>query len=720
MNPKLMRQYSDILNEYQTGNIGKPGNVTKPGTVPGTGMAGNTPKTGTGASGFPVAGTGMAGNTKAKPSGQAAKPKAQPATAPAVQATAAQTQTSNYAGGDQRTANARDANAAPPAGTPAPSDTGTGGMDPAAMAQQATAMRPSADAAPAAPAAPPVAADIAAGQNIGGKFAAAASQKAAQDSFAKLSGMAPTIQAQPTAPAQASPATPPGLAAATTPAPADNGLAQNPAIVSPEVGKAQASSQAAAPEQPKGVFSSPTPAAAMPASQAPTVTSGSGAPITTGSGGTLKSRSPDEIAKSRSSAAGSFMGGQQFEEDLDEEVAEESIDDQIEEAFIDMLRLSGILLNEKAVSKQQQKFMGMVHAMQKGEKVKGASKELKKTAKDMPKKAAKDYASTKHKGLPQKVSESVMLEAGNNLEHIVTRFKHETKRFLNGDELDDDLYNALYDYYVDNGEMPYGVAKAREGDPFQWVGNRFEDELATMGYERQFQETVMPVMDDTLSELARLAGLGLSESRVDECGDMSMDQRDSMNISTNMSSDGNKTVTISAQGSDAEALMQMLKLAGMGHLGHDSHTEEPVIMVSKDDDEMMEYANDPNEEYHSVDSIIHQGNDLNREKRQYADKPKLGDNPMAEDVRVVGLDEELEALLDSLLIKDDLDEGSIEKSGPNDLTGTWSSKKGHPDVDPPVPMDPVYPNAKDINKPESPKAPKGPSSPAIPRPGGKK
>ena len=58
------------------------------------------------------------------------------------------------------------------------------------------------------------------------------------------------------------------------------------------------------------------------------------------------------------------------------------------------------LILEKAKSKAQQKFMGMVHAAQKGEKP--ASKEVAKVAKDMPKKAAKDYASTKHKGLPKK------------------------------------------------------------------------------------------------------------------------------------------------------------------------------------------------------------------------------------------------------------------------------------------------------------------------------
>lgn len=57
-------------------------------------------------------------------------------------------------------------------------------------------------------------------------------------------------------------------------------------------------------------------------------------------------------------------------------------------------------LEEKAVSKKQQKFIGMVHAAQKGEKP--ASKEVAKVAKEMPKKAAKDFAATKHEGLPEK------------------------------------------------------------------------------------------------------------------------------------------------------------------------------------------------------------------------------------------------------------------------------------------------------------------------------
>jgi hypothetical protein len=51
-----------------------------------------------------------------------------------------------------------------------------------------------------------------------------------------------------------------------------------------------------------------------------------------------------------------------------------------------------------AQSKAQQRFMGMVHAAQKGEEP--ASPEVAKVAKEIGPKDAKDFASTKHKGLP--------------------------------------------------------------------------------------------------------------------------------------------------------------------------------------------------------------------------------------------------------------------------------------------------------------------------------
>ncbi len=54
-----------------------------------------------------------------------------------------------------------------------------------------------------------------------------------------------------------------------------------------------------------------------------------------------------------------------------------------------------------AVSKAQQRFMGMVYAAKKG-KLTNPSPEVAKAAASMKKKDAKDFASTKHKGLPKK------------------------------------------------------------------------------------------------------------------------------------------------------------------------------------------------------------------------------------------------------------------------------------------------------------------------------
>ena len=33
----------------------------------------------------------------------------------------------------------------------------------------------------------------------------------------------------------------------------------------------------------------------------------------------------------------------------------------------------------------------------------------------------------------------------------------------------DKLYNELYDHFASNGDMPYGIMKARTGDPIQWI-----------------------------------------------------------------------------------------------------------------------------------------------------------------------------------------------------------------------------------------------------------
>ena len=57
-----------------------------------------------------------------------------------------------------------------------------------------------------------------------------------------------------------------------------------------------------------------------------------------------------------------------------------------------------------ATSKQQQRFMGLVRALQKGKiDPSKVSKKVKDVAKDMKAKDVKKFAATKHKGLPKKV-----------------------------------------------------------------------------------------------------------------------------------------------------------------------------------------------------------------------------------------------------------------------------------------------------------------------------
>ena len=146
-----------------------------------------------------------------------------------------------------------------------------------------------------------------------------------------------------------------------------------------------------------------------------------------------------------------------------------------------------------------------------------------------------------------KIAESrIVDESGETLDHVLNRFKFEVKQFEQGGELDQDLYEALFDYYCDSGEMPYGTAKARTGDPYEWVaqnleshlsgggivgGNQEEDPMLTReagipgnipaeqipgkedllrGKGRSYYEEEV-TMEDELNELARLAGLNTTE-----------------------------------------------------------------------------------------------------------------------------------------------------------------------------------------------------------------
>lgn len=59
------------------------------------------------------------------------------------------------------------------------------------------------------------------------------------------------------------------------------------------------------------------------------------------------------------------------------------------------------------------------------------------------------------------------------LEQLFTKHEAELKAFDQG-LMSENLYQDFYNYYLDSGQMPYGVAKARTDDPWNWVGAQVE------------------------------------------------------------------------------------------------------------------------------------------------------------------------------------------------------------------------------------------------------
>ena len=87
-----------------------------------------------------------------------------------------------------------------------------------------------------------------------------------------------------------------------------------------------------------------------------------------------------------------------------------------------------------AVSKAQQKFFGIVRAIQKGEMA-PTSPETAKAAAEMKKKDVKDFASTKHKNLPDKVEVKEIYsntDAGRAARY--KKFDDEKKKFAKDDK----------------------------------------------------------------------------------------------------------------------------------------------------------------------------------------------------------------------------------------------------------------------------------------------
>jgi hypothetical protein len=198
---------------------------------------------------------------------------------------------------------------------------------------------------------------------------------------------------------------------------------------------------------------------------------------------------------------------------------------------------------EKAVSKKQQKFMGMVHAAQKGEKP--ASKEVAKTAKSMGKKAAEDFAATKHKGLPEKVKakkEGVEQHSTPDLKAAAGKDRDADKK----------------------SKVPANIKTSQVKDELKKRSKKEVEETTVAG-------NVAPAAAAPKAKSGGMQfGKGIYDSMNRELETMISE---SININMSSSTEGGNSLTITATEEDAVKLAELLKMAGLGS-GDVSASEE--------------------------------------------------------------------------------------------------------------------------------------------------
>jgi hypothetical protein len=200
---------------------------------------------------------------------------------------------------------------------------------------------------------------------------------------------------------------------------------------------------------------------------------------------------------------------------------------------------------EKAVSKKQQRFMGMVHSAQKGEKP--ASRAVGKVASTMKPKDTADFAKTKHKGLPEKKKKEVDETSEDG--------RLTTTRTGPGKTLTTSTTGRV-NATIGNGKM--SVKPGKQDKPMD-------------------ADTDTASNKDTSSKSNSMVGKGIYDSMNRE---LELMIAESMSINMSDSTEGNKSLTITATDEDAMKLAMILKSAGLGggdaHGGDmHSHSEEP-------------------------------------------------------------------------------------------------------------------------------------------------
>ena len=196
----------------------------------------------------------------------------------------------------------------------------------------------------------------------------------------------------------------------------------------------------------------------------------------------------------------------------------------------------------------------------------------------------------------KKVAESVLNDStGATLDHICKTFSREVADFKQTGDMDEDLFQALYDYYFD--DMPYGVKKARSGDPYEWVSDRFQEDMpleegtredfTTHGMDSQPSKVMPMPAKPAQTPWSRDPIAALTDRAYDKFASkpktpqfeswntqldslLNEDITEGMTVSISKGQQGSPdSVSINAQDAEADQLLALVKSAGLGLFGGD-------------------------------------------------------------------------------------------------------------------------------------------------------
>lgn len=229
----------------------------------------------------------------------------------------------------------------------------------------------------------------------------------------------------------------------------------------------------------------------------------------------------------------------------------------------------------------------------------------------------------------QKMKKAGQLEEGvlteSTLQAIVRKYGKEVREFAEGGDIDQDLFEALYDYYFD--DMPYGVKKARDGDPYEWVSDHFHEAIQSGDVE--INETKVGHKD--LDELAALAGIGGGQQMADEGNEFSGARASAIRAGKDSFQVGSKTFSVTDASDEIHeascnmtAEGQMCPVHGMVECGGGMMYESEE-KADQDYDEDGEVESGAEEHAGSVDKAIKkaQGED-EEEKLDECGMPPMG------------------------------------------------------------------------------------------------